>query len=103
MTRVGRHSSGRPKPGGLSPAQENFHPGRAPAQAVGRQQLRQALLPGDIFRERQAKGPGRGPQALQVLGQELHPPILGPQGFEQAVAVEEPPVVHRHPGLGKRD
>ena len=38
-----------------------------------------------------------------MLGQELHPPIIGPQGFEQAVAVEEPPVVHRDPGLGKGD
>ena len=80
-----------------------MHPGRALDQAVGGQQLPQALLPGEIFREGQAKGPGRGLQAVQVLFQEMQPPILGPQGLEQAVPVEKTPVVDRHPGLGNRD
>ena len=38
-----------------------------------------------------------------MLVQKVNPPLIGPQGFEQAVPVEETPVMHRHQGLGNRD
>ena len=103
MTRVGRDEDGRPSPA-ASPrlSEENLYPGRAEAEAVGRQQRRQALLPGNRAGKGQVKGPGRSLQTRQVLREEKYPPSLSPQGLEQPVPIEKTPVVHRHPGLGNR-